>query len=146
MLLPLFTFVAAFFGLTNRADEPVGRGLHVDGSSKALTAGSGFFRAVSFHFRLTSFLTRQRGNSQLCLPAPRLLNAVVKFWRTGVTTHALLNFHTPENSLTICFSLIIFSFAPRSIKKFVLEAAPGIAQEISKACRQSRKERSRSMT
>ena len=48
--------------------------------------------------------------------------------------------------LTICFSLIIFSFAPRSIKKFVLEAAPGIAQEISKACRQSRKERSRSMT
>ena len=146
MLLPLFTFVAAFFGHTNRACAPVGRGLYLDASSKALTAQPEFFRAISFHFRITSSLTRQRGNSQLCLPAPRLLNAVAKFWRTGVTAHAPLNFQTPENSLTTCFSMLIFSFTPRSIKKFVLEAAPRIGPLGIHACRISMKERSLMMT
>lgn len=146
MLLPLFTFVAAFFGHTNRACAPVGRGQHFDASSKPLTARPRFFRAISFHFRLTSSLTLEPGNSQLCLPALQLLNAVAKFWRTGVTTYAPLNFHTPENSLTTCFSMIIFTFAPRSIKKFMLEAAPRIRRYGNHACRTLIKERSRRMT
>jgi hypothetical protein len=146
MLRPLFTFVAALFGQANRADEPVGRGLHFDTSAKPLVTRAKFFRAVSFYFGLTVLHIQRGVNSLLCLPEPHWLNPVRKCWHAAVAIGGISDFHGPKISLSVCFSMIISGFTPRSDEKFMLEAAPGIGQEISKACRQSRKERSRSMT
>ena len=146
MLLPLFTFVAALFGQANRADEPVGRGLHFCASAKPLVTRAKFFRAVSFYSGITVLHIQRGVISLLCLPEPHRLNPGQKCLHAAVASGEPSDFHGSKIGLSVCFSTVISTFTPRGSEKFMLEAAPGIAQEISKACRQSRKERSRSMT
>lgn len=146
MLLPLFTFVAAHFGQANRADEPVGRGLHFCASAKPLVTRAKFLRALSFYFGITVLHIQRGAISLLCLPEPHRLNPGQKCLHAAVVSGEPSDFHGPKIDLSVCFSMIISGLAPRSNEKFMLEAAPGIGQEISKACRKSRKERSRSMT
>jgi hypothetical protein len=117
MLLPLFTFVAALFGSTNRACESVDHGLPFGDQNRALKNSAGLFLTESFYFW---------GNCLLCLPAHHELNPVGKCWRKGATRNASSDSHSPEKRLNICFTTVIFNFMPRNIKNFMLEAAPRI--------------------
>jgi hypothetical protein len=103
MLLSLFTTVAAPFGRTNRADEPVGSGMNLYTSGEPLRPHASFFLTATFYSSLIVLHIHKGTNSLLCLLDQYWLNTGHKCWRAVAASCGNSDLDTPNNGLSICF-------------------------------------------